>query len=109
MRLRQRAASPTVPALTGFWIWPATYENGSVAPIAHILMTLRMDVRVLSPAPFAPRAAAALDQIPRLLDFNKGKGDCSLVNMPGPPLLTALKLFPEDFQSHLNDGNCPAT
>ena len=53
--------------------------------------------------------AAALDQIPRLLDFNKGKGDCSLVNMPGPPLLTALKLFPEDFHSHLNGGNCPAT
>ncbi len=52
--------------------------------------------------------AAALDQISKLLDFNKGKGNCSLVNMPGPPLLSALKLFPEDFQSHLNGGNCPS-
>ena len=51
--------------------------------------------------------AQALDQIPRVLDFNKGKGYCSLVNMPGPPLLSALKLFPEDFQSHLKTGTCP--
>ena len=48
-----------------------------------------------------------LDQIPRVLAFNKGKGFCSLINMPGPPLLSALKLFPEDFQSHLSSGRCP--
>ena len=51
--------------------------------------------------------AAALAQIPRVLDFNKGKGFCSLVNMPGPPLLSAMKLFPEDFQAHLATGRCP--
>ena len=52
--------------------------------------------------------ARILDQIPKLLDFNKGKGYCSLINMPGPPLLSALKLFPEDFEAHLKTGSCPA-
>jgi NADH-quinone oxidoreductase subunit F len=50
--------------------------------------------------------AASLEQIPKLLEFNKGKGFCSLVNMPGPPLLSAMKLFPEDFQAHLKTGSC---
>lgn len=50
--------------------------------------------------------ASALEQIPKLLDFNKGKGFCSLINMPGPPLLSAMKLFPEDFQAHLKTGTC---
>jgi NADH-quinone oxidoreductase subunit F len=52
--------------------------------------------------------AQALDQIPKILAFNKGKGYCSLINMPGPPVLSALNLFPEDFQSHLQSGACPA-
>ena len=51
--------------------------------------------------------AQILNQIPILLNFNKGKGFCSLINMPGPPLLSALKLFPEDFESHLKTGHCP--
>jgi NADH-quinone oxidoreductase subunit F len=51
-------------------------------------------------------SAAALDQIPRVLDFNRGKGLCSFINMPGPPLLSAIKLFPEDFQAHLTTGRC---
>ena len=50
----------------------------------------------------------ALDQIPRVLAFNKGKGYCSLINMPGPPILSAIQLFPEDFESHLKSGQCPA-
>jgi len=51
--------------------------------------------------------AQSLGQIPRVLAFNKGKGFCSLINMPGPPLLSALKLFPEDFESHLKTATCP--
>jgi NADH:ubiquinone oxidoreductase subunit F (NADH-binding) len=50
--------------------------------------------------------AQVLDQIPKLLAFNKGKGYCSLINMPGPPLLSAMKLFPEDFEAHLKTGSC---
>jgi NADH:ubiquinone oxidoreductase subunit F (NADH-binding) len=53
-------------------------------------------------------AAAALDQIPRLLEFNKGKGACSLIGMPGPPILSALRLFPGDFEAHLKTGACPS-
>ena len=50
--------------------------------------------------------ASILDQIPKLLEFNRGKGFCSLINMPGPPLVSALKLFPEDFEAHLKTGSC---
>ena len=52
--------------------------------------------------------AAALEQIPKLLEFNKGKGFCSLVNMPGPPLLSAMQLFRGDFDAHLATGRCPS-
>ena len=51
--------------------------------------------------------AAALDQIPRLIAFNKGKGFCSLINMPGPPLTSAIQLFRADFDAHLATGKCP--
>ena len=53
-------------------------------------------------------AKQALDQIPRVLAFNKGKGFCSLIGMPGPPILSAIELFPEDFEAHLTNGACPA-
>lgn len=41
--------------------------------------------------------AALLEQVEKVLDFNRGKGFCALIHMPGPPLLSAMKLFPEDF------------
>jgi NADH:ubiquinone oxidoreductase subunit F (NADH-binding) len=50
--------------------------------------------------------AAALDQIPKLIAFNKGKGFCSLINMPGPPLTSAIQLFRADFDAHLSTGRC---
>jgi hypothetical protein len=28
--------------------------------------------------------------------------------MPGPPIESALKLFPADFQAHLATGKCPS-
>ena len=48
-----------------------------------------------------------LEQFGKILAFNKGKGFCNLIAMPGPPIESALKLFPEDFQAHLNTGKCP--
>lgn len=50
---------------------------------------------------------AALDQCGKVLAFNKGKGFCNLIAMPGPPIESALKLFPRDFEAHLNTGKCP--
>ena len=44
---------------------------------------------------------AMLEQFGKLLAFNKGKGFCNLIAMPGPPIESALKLFPEDFQALL--------
>jgi NADH-quinone oxidoreductase subunit F len=49
-----------------------------------------------------------LEQFGKVLAFNKGKGFCSLIGMPGPPIESALKLFPADFESHLTTGHCPA-
>lgn len=50
--------------------------------------------------------AGILDQIEKVLEFNRGKGYCGLINMPGPPLLSAIKLFREDFEHHLAHGQC---
>ncbi len=49
-----------------------------------------------------------LEQFSKILAFNKGKGFCNLIAMPGPPIESALKLFPADFEAHLTTGKCPA-
>lgn len=49
-----------------------------------------------------------LEQFSKVLAFNKGKGFCNLIAMPGPPIESALKLFPADFEAHLATGKCPA-
>jgi NADH:ubiquinone oxidoreductase subunit F (NADH-binding) len=49
-----------------------------------------------------------LEQFGKVLAFNKGKGFCNLIAMPGPPIESALKLFPEDFEAHLSAGKCAA-
>jgi NADH-quinone oxidoreductase subunit F len=49
-----------------------------------------------------------LEQFGKVLAFNKGKGYCNLIAMPGPPIESALKLFPADFEAHLATGKCPA-
>jgi NADH:ubiquinone oxidoreductase subunit F (NADH-binding) len=51
---------------------------------------------------------AVLEQFGKVLAFNKGKGFCNLIAMPGPPIESALQLFPEDFAAHLSTGKCPA-
>ena len=51
---------------------------------------------------------AILEQFGKVLAFNKGKGFCNLIAMPGPPIESALKLFPGDFDAHLATGKCPA-
>ena len=52
--------------------------------------------------------APILEQFSKVLAFNKGKGFCNLIAMPGPPIESALKLFPADFEAHLATGKCPA-
>lgn len=48
-----------------------------------------------------------LEQFGKILAFNRGKGFCNLIAMPGPPIESALKLFPADFAAHLTSGRCP--
>jgi NADH:ubiquinone oxidoreductase subunit F (NADH-binding) len=50
---------------------------------------------------------AMLEQFGKVLAFNKGKRFCNLIAMPGPPIESALQLFPQDFAAHLTTGKCP--
>jgi NADH-quinone oxidoreductase subunit F len=50
-------------------------------------------------------SAALFDQFQKIIEFNRGKGYCALINMPGPPVLSALRLFRDEFESHLG-GQC---
>ena len=47
-----------------------------------------------------------LDQIPKVGAFAKGKGFCSLISMPVPPLTSALRNFPDDFAYHIEHHAC---
>ena len=49
---------------------------------------------------------ALFDQFQKILDFNRGKGFCALIHMPGPPIMSALRLFREEFEEHANSGTC---
>lgn len=51
--------------------------------------------------------APLLEQFGKVISFNKGKGFCNLIHMPGPPIESALKLFRSDFEFHLAQGRCP--
>jgi NADH-quinone oxidoreductase subunit F len=50
--------------------------------------------------------AALFDQFQKILDFNRGKGYCALIHMPGPPVMSALELFRDEFEFHLRHGRC---
>src|SRR4029453_2648605 len=50
--------------------------------------------------------AALFDQFQKVIDFNRGKGYCALINMPGPPIMSALRLFREEFDHHIQYGTC---
>jgi NADH-quinone oxidoreductase subunit F len=63
--------------------------------------------RILQQVQAGKAPATVLGMVDRILQFAKGKGFCSLINMPGPPLTSALRLFPEDFQHHVEHGTCP--
>ena len=41
---------------------------------------------------------ALVEQFGKVLEFNRGKGFCSLIHMPGPPIESAVRLFPEEFR-----------
>ena len=62
-------------------------------PLVGVIMGSSSDWDVMQ------HACAMLEQFGKLLAFNKGKGFCNLIAMPGPPIESALKLFPGDFQA----------
>ena len=51
--------------------------------------------------------APMLEQIPKVGAFSKGKGFCSLISMPVPPLTSAIRNFPDDFAYHIEHHACP--
>lgn len=70
-------------------------------------METNMLVALLKKVQQGEGGAALLEQFGKVIAFNKGKGYCNLVNMPGPPIESALRLFRADFDSHLASGRCP--
>jgi NADH-quinone oxidoreductase subunit F len=50
--------------------------------------------------------AALYEQFAKVLEFNKGKGFCALIHMPGPPILSSLRLFRDEFDRHMREGKC---
>lgn len=47
-------------------------------------------------------------QIEKITAFTRGKGNCSLIEMAAAPALSAVRLFPGDFDAHVSEGRCPA-
>lgn len=47
-----------------------------------------------------------LEQIAKVGAFARGKGFCSLISMPVPPLTSAIRLFPDDFAYHIENHAC---
>lgn len=45
-------------------------------------------------------------QVEKITAFTRGKGNCSLIEMAAAPALSALRLFPEDFEAHARTGRC---
>ncbi len=71
-------------------------------------MEVNMLVTILKKVQQGQGEEALLEQLGKVIAFNKGKGFCNLINMPGPPIESAVKLFRSDFQSHLSTGSCLA-
>jgi NADH-quinone oxidoreductase subunit F len=46
-------------------------------------------------------------QIEKIAAFARGKGYCNLIEMAAAPVLSALRHFPADFESHARTGRCP--
>jgi hypothetical protein len=73
--------------------------NGQVAPDTSSWRTMSMPGML---------TAEQLAQLEKVVAFAKGKGLCGFIHMPGPPILSAVRHFPQDFQSHIQDKRCPA-
>ena len=71
-------------------------------------MTTSTLARIMSQVQKGTGNPALLDQVPKLGAFGKGKGFCSLISMPIPPLTSAIRLFPDDFAYHIEQHACPA-
>lgn len=53
------------------------------------------------------RAGDYAAQIEKITVFTRGKGYCSLIEMAAAPIVSALRLFPADFEHHARHGTCP--
>jgi NADH-quinone oxidoreductase subunit F len=99
-------------------------ESACVVEVLHELMTFfqreccgqcppcRMETGLLARVVGQIQAGAGnpvlLGKLPEILDFAQQQGGlCSFIAMPGPPVRSALALFPGDFASHIESGSCP--
>jgi NADH-quinone oxidoreductase subunit F len=83
------------------------FARESCGQCAACRMETSMLVAILERIQTGKGDRALFDQFQKLIDFNRGKGYCALINMPGPPILSALHLFRNDFDHHIEHSTCP--
>src|SRR3712207_6962655 len=73
------------------------FARESCGQCAKCMFETQQLLRIMQMVKSGKASRAALGMIDKVLDQSRGQGFCSLINMPGPPITSALRLFPEDF------------
>ena len=76
------------------------FARESCRQCAQCQMETSLFGRILNGVVNGTATAQMLEQIPKVGAFSKGKGFCSLISMPVPPLTTAIRNFPDDFAAY---------
>jgi NADH-quinone oxidoreductase subunit F len=87
------------------------FQRESCGQCATCVMETQTLGKIITQVKGGKATQQLMDQIPKLALFAKmpGKGKCSLISMPFPPLISAMKLFPEDIAHHIEHGTCPGS
>jgi len=82
------------------------FAKESCGQCPQCVMETSLFGRILGAVQKGSAAAPMLEQIAKVGAFSKGKGFCSLIAMPVPPLTSALRVFPGDFAYHIEHHGC---
>jgi NADH-quinone oxidoreductase subunit F len=82
------------------------FARESCKQCAQCQMETSLFGRILNGVVNGTATAPMLEQIPKVGAFSKGKGFCSLISMPVPPLTSAIRNFPDDFAYHIEHHSC---
>ncbi len=82
------------------------FQRESCGQCPQCVMETSLFGRILGAVQKGAANPQMLEQIPKVGAFSKGKGFCSLISMPVPPLTSAIKNFPDDFAYHIENHAC---